>query len=144
MNEKLTNVNPTPTPTPTSSPSPTPTPSPTPFPTPTPTPSPTPTLTFVERECCDGLDTTSDIIDGILIDKNSVSANCSIDGKLCWNELSGTALPQSFLCPFEVDDFSKGGTGITISAPLTPNTRKFTYEMLTVLVMKVNCCQQQI
>ena len=100
---------------------PTPTPTPTPSPTPTPTPTPTP------FSCCGEMTESSQIVDGTLEDKNAVSASSDVDGTLCWNTFTGSSLPQSFLCPLEVDDFSKGGLSLTISAPLSSSNNKFRF-----------------
>jgi hypothetical protein len=103
----------------------TPTPTPTPSPTPEITPTPTPPI-----DCCADFTESSGVVAGQLADKNGVSGSANVDGNLCWMKFVGTALPQSYLCPFEVADFSKGGMSLTISAPITNETNLFRYETL--------------
>jgi uncharacterized protein (DUF3820 family) len=104
----------------------TPTPNPTPTPTPTPTLTATPTQTPPPAECCDGLTESSNITaNGNPADKNGITASGSLDGKLCWNTTTGTSLPSEYLCPFETDDFSQGGMGITVGANLTDTLFRF-------------------
>ena len=93
--------------------------------------TPTPTLTPQPQECCDGLSESSEMVNGELVDKYGISANggdanqSGINGKLCWTTTTGTALPSSYLCPFEVEDFSKGGLSIVVGATLTDTLFRF-------------------
>ena len=58
-----------------------------------------------------------------------MSGNATIDGTLCWNTFTEEKfLPQHFVCPFEVSDFSKGGLNLTISTPLNETNNTFRYE----------------
>ena len=84
-------------------------------------------------DCGASFSKSSNFVDGALVDLNSVSGNAGEDstrweGTLHWNTFSGTSLPQSYLIPFEVSDFSKGGLSITISAPITDANRVMRYE----------------
>ena len=123
VNQTNTNTQ-TPTPTPNT---PTPTPN---TQTPTPTPNtPTPTPQQPTNDCCDGL--SESLVfqsDGSTEDGNKISATSSIAGKLCHNTFTGDTLPTSYLCPFEVSDFSKGGLSIEILAPITSDNRRLTFE----------------
>tara|TARA_B100002019_G_scaffold73015_1_gene63045 strand:- start:400 stop:5628 length:5229 start_codon:yes stop_codon:yes gene_type:complete len=93
------------------------------------TASATPTPTPHSNDCCDGL--TESLVfqsDGSTEDGNKISATSSIAGKLCHNTFTGDTLPTSYLCPFEVSDFSKGGLSIEILAPITSDNRRLTFE----------------
>jgi hypothetical protein len=104
----------TPTPTPEQTPTPTPeqTPTPTPEQTPTPTPEQTPTPTPV-FECCDP---THKSVRPNQPSENNLTFRGSVNGTLCWQELTGVKQPTTYSCSVNSTNFK-----IVISSNITNN-----------------------